>query len=321
MLRVAPSPAAAPPLTTPLVSYGGAHGWRELLLKDETRQRSGAFKYRGVWRRTGLLPAGTLLITASTGNHASALAEAARARGQHARIYVPATTPGAKLQRIAAQGAETVLVDGGYDECEALARAEADSGCGVFVHSFDDSETIAGHQSLFREAAAQGGLPDIVFVPLGGGGLITAAIRQWGEAGVRIVGVEHRNAPAMRESLAAGRRILLDSATGLPEGLLVRRIGRIPFDACRHRGQQVTAVDDDELHRAMALLWTRARIRAEGAGAAAFAAALRASGPGLRALAVVSGGNIDEPVWRRCLAAAGAGPTDAPTGASWSEQA
>ncbi|MEU9132855.1 pyridoxal-phosphate dependent enzyme [Kitasatospora sp. NPDC048540] len=326
MLRLAPSPTGARPLTTPLVRLGGSLGWRELFVKDETKQRSGAFKYRGVWRRTGLLPAGTTLITASTGNHACALAEAARARGQHARIHVPATTPRAKLDRIAAMGGEIVPVDGGYDECEALARAEADAGAGVFVHSFDDPEIIAGHRTLFREAGEQfrtagehfreageqAALPDAVYVPLGGGGLITAAIRQWGAAGVRIVGVEYDGAPAMRRSLAAGRRIILDRVSGLPEGLLVRRIGRHPFDACHARRQRVVTVDDAELHRAMALLWTEAGIRAEGAGAAALAAALREGTPDERALAVVSGGNIDESVWRECLAAAGRHHPDPP---------
>ncbi|MEV4442383.1 pyridoxal-phosphate dependent enzyme [Streptomyces sp. NPDC049577] len=319
MFRLVPSATDARPVVTPLVPLAGAHGWGGLSLKDETKQRSGAFKYRGVWRRTGLLPAGARLVAASTGNHASALAAAARARGQHARIHVPAGTPRAKLDRIGAEGAEAVLVDGGYDACERRARAEARDGT-VFVHSFDDPEIIEGHRTLFQEAAAQGGLPDVVYVPLGGGGLVTAALRQWHAAGVRVVGVEYRGAPAMRRSLAAGHRVVLDGATGLPEGLLVRRIGRIPFEECHRAGVRVTTVGDAELHRAMALLWTGAGIRAEGAGAAALAAALREGHPRERALAVVSGGNIDEFVWRRCLAAAGATPPGAGTPAApWSE--
>lgn len=295
---------SGPPVRTPLVSLGSAHGWRDLLLKDETQQRSGAFKFRGVWQRTGRYPAGTVLVTASTGNHAAALAEAAHARGQHARVYLPAATPAAKVRRVAQWGGETVAVAGGYDDCEAAARADADRGRGVFVHSFDDAGIIAGHRSLFAEAAAQGGLPDVVYLPLGGGGLITAALHEWAAAGVRIVGVEYAGAPAMGASLAAGRRVTLDSAAGLPEGLLVRRIGALAFEACRSGRPDVVSVEDHELHRAMALLWTHAGIRAEAAGAAALAAALRERGPGRRALAVVSGGNIDETLWQHCVEAA-----------------
>jgi threonine dehydratase len=302
---VTPTARSWTPVVTPLVPFRGQHRWRRLTLKDETRQHSGAFKYRGAWHRTSLLPPESTLVTASTGNHAAGLATAARARGHRLLVFVPHDTPAAKLQRIAGHGAEVRPVAGDYDDCEALARARAAAGHGTFVHSFDDDDIITGHRGLFCEAAEQGGLPDVVYVPVGGGGLVTAALREWAGRGVEVIGVEYEPAPAMRRSLAQGHRVRLTSATGLPEGLLVRQIGRLPFTACRASGTGIVTVDDRALHRAMALLWRGNGIRAEAAGAAALAAALAAGDSQRTAMAVVSGGNVDDSTWLSCRAAAG----------------
>lgn len=277
------------------------HGWRGILIKDETQQISGAFKYRGNAHKVEQLPAGSALVTASTGNHASGLARAASARGLPLRVFVPRTTPMAKQRKITGAGADVELVDGGYDDCEVLARRYAVARSAVFVHSFDDPDIIEGHRSLYREVREEAGLPDTAFVPVGGGGLVAAGIAEWGDEATEIVGVEYRAAPAMQLSLKAGRRVQLDSARGLPEGLLVRRIGARSFQACQDYGLVVRTVGDEELHRAMRILWAEAGIRAEGAGAAAFAAALQAPDPRKVALCVVSGGNIDDEVWKNCI--------------------
>jgi threonine dehydratase len=271
------------------------HGWRGLILKDETKQTSGAFKYRGTSHRAAGLAPGTRIVAASTGNHASGLAFAS---ADHLKltVYVPRTTPQVKLDRITGAGAEPVLVDGSYDDCEARARQAAAETGAVFIHSFDDSEVIEGHRSLFREVMEQSGLPDVAFVPVGGGGLVTAALREWGSR-VQIVGVEYEGAPAMQRSLKEGERITLDSAAGMPEGLLVRRIGQIAFEACSEYGLEVVTVSDAQLRDAMQVLWREAGIRAEGAGAAALAAALGRPESDARALCIVSGGNIDPAIW------------------------
>ncbi|MCY0939508.1 pyridoxal-phosphate dependent enzyme [Streptomyces sp. H34-S4] len=277
------------------------YGWRGILVKDETQQISGAFKYRGNAHKVAGLPEGSSLVTASTGNHASGLALAASSREMPLLVFVPRTTPLAKRQRITEAGAEIVLVTGGYDDCEELARGHAAKTSAVFVHSFDDPDIIEGHRSLYREVREEAGLPDTVFVPVGGGGLVTAGIAEWGGTTTRIVGVEYDEAPAMQRSLEAGGRVLLDSARGLPEGLLVRRIGARSFLSCQEYGLEIRTVGDADLHRAMRTLWAEAGIRAEGAGAAAFAAALKDPDPDRVALCVVSGGNIDDQVWSNCL--------------------
>lgn len=189
-----------------------------------------------------------------------------------------------------------MLVPGDYDRCEVEARRAAARSGATFVHSFDDTVVIDGHRSLFREVDAQSGAPDVVFVPVGGGGLVTAAIREWGDR-VRIVGVEYDRAPVMQRCLDAGRFVEADRAVGMPEGLLVRRIGRIAFRECRQYGLTVVTVGDTALRGAMRLLWRELGIRAEGAGAAALAAALAEPDPSAGALCVVSGGNIDDALW------------------------
>jgi threonine dehydratase len=288
---------AANVVRTPLTQLP-PHGWADLRVKDETQQTSGAFKYRGTSHRIAGLPAGTRIVAASTGNHASGLAVAASERGVLLTVYVPKTIPQAKLDRIQGAGGRAVLVDGGYDDCELAARTESEATGAIFIHSFDDALVIEGHRSLFRECAEQMDLPDVVFVPVGGGGLVTAALLEWGQK-VRVVGVEYDQAPALQRSLRSGSRITLDSAEGMPEGLLVRKIGQIAFDTCRQYDLEVVTVDDVELQVSMRALWHDAGIKAEGAGASALAAALRRADPNQRALCVVSGGNIDPGTWRR----------------------
>ena len=284
-----------------------AHGWQNLALKDETQQVSGAFKYRGTSYRIAGFEPGTQIVAASTGNHASGLAFAAADRGLSLTVYVPQTIPQAKLDKIKGAGGRPVLIDGGYDDCEVAARRAAVTTGAIFIHSFDDALVIEGHRSLFRESADQFGLPDVVFVPVGGGGLVTAALREWGGK-VRVIGVEYERAPALQRSLQTGRRVTLDSADGMPEGLLVRRIGQIAFETCLQHDLEVVTIGDRELQAAMRVLWYEAGIRAEGAGASALAAALSRSDPDLRALCVVSGGNIDSATWERWV-----------EGATWTE--
>ncbi len=277
------------------------HGWGRIVVKDETEQISGAFKYRGNSHKVAKLPRGSSLVTASTGNHASGLSQAAAWRGAQLLVFVPRSTPRVKQRKIAGAGARIMLVDGGYHDCERLARRYTAKSGAVFVHSFDDPDVIEGHRSLYRESCDQMGQPDVAFVPIGGGGLVTAAIAEWGASTTRIVGVEYAGAPAMKRSLESARPVWLESAVGMPEGLLVRRVGTLAFQACHAYGLDVRVVDDAALGRAMRILWAQAGIRAEGAGAAALAAALQSPEAGSTCLCVVSGGNVDDAVWRRAV--------------------
>ncbi len=287
---------AVGPVLTPVVELAG-HGWRRLLVKDETKQISGAFKYRGSFHKLRHAAIGRGLVTASTGNHAAGLARVAASMQWPLVVFLPDTTPDTKIANVRRWGATVSIREGGYDACEADARAYAHAVGASFVHSFDDEEIIAGHRTLFREVDAVVGLPDTAFVPIGGGGLVSAAIAEWGRRPVRLVGVEHADAPAMRRSLAAGRRVTLERASGLAEGLLVRTVGRLTFAVCNDYGLHVETVTDDELRQAMRILYYEAGIRAEAAGAAALAAALREPDRRRGVLCVVSGGNVSAGAW------------------------
>jgi threonine dehydratase len=271
------------------------------VIKDETKQVSGAFNYRGIRYRLASAASGRGMVTASTGNHAAGLAMAARGKMRDLDAFVPATTPAAKLRRIDRHGARLHLIEGGYDDCERLARAYAARHGLDYIHAFDDPQVIAGHQSLFSEIGRVAALPDMAFVPVGGGGLVSAAITAWGRLGTRVIGVEHCCAPAMAQSLRAGRPVSAQVLTGAAEGLLIKRVGDYPFAVCSDYGLAVETVDDSEIEAAVRFLYVEAGIRAEFAGAAALAAALRYHAPGKRALCVISGGNIDDQRWERCL--------------------
>jgi threonine dehydratase len=285
---------------TPLVELPVGR-WRQLLVKDETKQVSGAFKYRGIRHKIAAIAPGAPLVTASTGNHGAGLAIAARDHGCALHVFVPETTPRVKCLRMSRHGAMLHLVRGGYDDCADLAHRHADRHGMSYIHSFDDPEIVAGHQELFREVERVTEPPDVLFVPVGGGGLVSAAVEVWGRGPVRIIGVEHATAPAMLTSLAAGRRVTVAPGTGPAEGLMVRRVGAYPFEICAAHGLTVETVSDAEIQHALRALYRLAGIRAEYAGAAAVAAALRRGHPGQRALCVVSGGNIDNALWRGCV--------------------
>jgi threonine dehydratase len=290
----------APCVVTPIVDIPTAR-WAELLVKDETQQVSGAFKYRGIRNRMASVLPGSSLVTASTGNHGGGLALAARDLGCTLHVFAPSSTPMAKQERIGRHGAQLHLVHGSYDDCAADAMSLGARHGLEYVHSFDDPQIIQGHQTLFSEIDMVMPVPEVVFVPIGGGGLVSAAIAAWGEQRTRIVGVEHASAPAMAESLRAGRPVILPPLSGPAEGLLVRQVGNHPFAACAAYGLTVETVGDGEIENAIRLLHRVAGIRAEYAGAAAIAAALRHVAPEERALCIVSGGNIDSSRWQRCL--------------------
>lgn len=290
---------------TPFTIYGGpAKRPRSIWLKDETRQETGAFKFRGNIAKLSRSRGHFNVVAASTGNHGLGLSTAARALGLSATVFVPATTPLKKQDGIRRAGAELIRVAGDYDSCEQAARAYSASHSHLYVSSFDDDEIIEGHRSLFREVDEAGIRFDTVFVPTGGGGLLSACIRHWGGRVKRIVGVESASAPAMKMSLDCRQRVYLPRAEGTAEGLLVRRVGEIAFRLCSQFRPQIVTVTDQQMEQAVRLLWQHNGIRAETAAAASLAAALSYPAPLGNCLCVVSGGNIDDEYFSRILSEA-----------------
>jgi threonine dehydratase len=269
-------------------------------LKCESLQKTGSFKVRGALNAVSQLDSATSrqgVVTVSAGNHAQALAWAAASLDIPCTVVMPAAASEAKAAASAAYGA-TVIRHGTAADAFVRARELADSeGC-TLVHPFDDVNIIAGAATAGLEILEQFPEVDVIVVPIGGGGLIAgiaSAVRQTSPA-VRVIGVEPVGAASMYRSLAAGHPVRLDAIDTIADGLAAPFAGDLTYPIVRECVDEVVLVTDEEIAAAMSLLLTRAKLLAEPAGAAATAALLAHKVPGLagkRAVAVISGGNVD----------------------------
>lgn len=272
---------------------------RDLSLKLENLQHTGAFKIRGALSRLLAMPDAERqcgVITASAGNHGLGVALAARQLGIAATVVVPTTVPLAKLTAIQRQGAEALLEGATYDDAHAAAVALASERKLTYVHAFDDPDVIAGQGTLALELLADAPDLDAILVPVGGGGLISgiAVVAKAMRPNLRVIGVQATGSPAMAESFREGRLMTAPSST-IADGIAVKRPGAIPFDLINRLVDDVITVDDEAIARAIVLLLERHKLLAEGAGATALAAVLQGEIPARlrRVGVVVSGGNID----------------------------
>ena len=265
---------------------------RPVLLKAENLQRTGAFKIRGAYNTIAQLSADERaagVVTASAGNHGQAVAWAAREAGIPATILVPESAPMAKVDAARSYGAQVELAGEGFDETASLARARAEETGATFVHAFEDARVVAGQGTLGLELAEQ--LPEgpaTVVIPVGGGGLASGvaialdALRPE----IRIVGVQ-----AAACAPLAGRTPM---GSTIADGIAVKHPGELTATILQDLLDDIVVVDDEEISEAIVLLLERAKLVAEGAGAAPVAAILagRAGGDG-PACAVLAGGNVD----------------------------
>lgn len=289
-----------------LSERAGADVW----LKREDLQAVRSYKLRGAFHMISRLSPeerGRGLVAASAGNHAQGVAYAARALGTTARIYLPRTTPRQKRERIAVLGGEHVeVIVGGdtYDAASAAASADAARTGATVVPAFDHPDVIAGQGTVAREVSEQLGdrVPDVVVVPVGGGGLI-AGMATWLAAHhpqTRVVGVEPSGAASMAAALKHGGPVTLDEVDAFVDGAAVRRAGTHPYATlaaleAAGRPVELVTVDPGRVSEEMLDLFEVDGVIAEPAGALA-AAALRLPGivlPGETAVVVVSGGNHD----------------------------
>jgi threonine dehydratase len=264
---------------------------REVYLKAENLQRTGAFKIRGALNRIALLSepereAG--VVAASAGNHGQAVARAAREAGIAATIFMPAATPMAKVDATRNYGARAELVGEAFEEALAAALEAAARSGATFIHAFEDPDVIAGQATIGLELAEQ--LPEFetVVVPVGGGGLasgLALALRAH-RPDVRIVGVQAAACAPYAGGETFGYTIAEGIAVKKPSEFTGRLLGDLLDD--------MVTVTDEEISEAIVLLLERAKLVVEGAGAAPIAALLagrvEGSGP---AVAILSGGNID----------------------------
>jgi threonine dehydratase len=293
---------AADAVRTPVLACGelGAGPGSPVLLKAECLQRSGSFKLRGALTKLASLdsPAGGI-VCASAGNHGRAVAHAARARGVACTVYMPRDAAVSKVAAIAALGATTHLEGDSVEEALELARQRARRDGASFVHPFDDLDVIAGQATLGAELLED--VPDLarVVVPIGGGGLasgVGAALRAAGSR-AQLIGVQAQACAPYAAFLGEGdgRAPQLSPGATIADGIAIKRPGRLTLPLLSELLDGLETVADDEIAAAMVFLAERAKLVAEGAGAAAVAAILsgRLAAVAGSTVAIVSGGNVD----------------------------
>jgi threonine dehydratase len=255
---------------------------REVSLKAENLQRTGAFKVRGAVNRIAMLSPqerATGVAAASAGNHGQAVAWAARQAGIPARIYVPQDAPMAKVEACRTYGSELIMDGAGFEEALAAAMASVEETGATFVHPFEDPAVIAGQGTIGLELAEQVPAAETVVIPVGGGGLaagIALALRA-NRPDLRIVGVQ------------AGL-----SGFTIADGVFVKRPGELTMSILDDVLDDMVDVDDESISEAIVLLLERTKLVVEGAGAVGVAALLSGKVGGSGPVAIVlSGGNID----------------------------
>jgi threonine dehydratase len=295
--RIGPRLHRTPVLSSRLL---GERAGVKLHLKCENFQKTGSFKPRGALNVVLSLPPDRLergLVTVSAGNHAQAVAWAAQSAKVPCTVVMPTDAPRSKLDAVRGYGATIVLHDDRATLFDRLREEEARTGA-TFVHPFDDPRGIAGAGTLGLEIVEQVPEVECVLVPIGGGGLmagVTSAIKAL-VPGCRVIGVELAEGPGMVPALAAGKPVPAPRPKTLADGLSAPFVGARPFEVAREALDEIVLVTELEIHEGMRSLLTRAKLYAEGAGAAATAALLAGKirvPAGTVVVSVVSGGNVD----------------------------
>jgi threonine dehydratase len=284
-----------------------------ILIKAETLQRVGAFKFRGAYNRLSQLTPDERargVVAFSSGNHAQGVALAARLLGMPAIIVIPSDAPEVKIAATRGYGAEVRLYDRAGEDREAIADDLARRRGAIIVPAFDDPHIIAGQGTVGLEIAEQvanlrAGL-DLVAGPVGGGGLMSGtglSLRERHPA-ARIVGVEPAGFDDTRRSLAAGERIgAPPSARSLCDALEAPMPGKLTFPILQRTLSEVLTVTDAEVAAAMRYAFETLKLVVEPGGAAALAALLagKLDARGRTAAIILSGGNVDPALFARML--------------------
>jgi threonine dehydratase len=287
---------------TPVLSSGtlSERAGAIVALKAENLQRTGSFKLRGALAKIAALgdACAAGLVTGSAGNHAQAVAYAARARGLRCEVFMPEGASIAKVEAASALGATVLLRGATVDESLAAARSRAEQAGLAFVHPFDDPDVIAGQGGLGLELLEQ--VPDIgaVIVPVGGGGLISgvAVALKSVRPEIEVIGVQVATCAPFPASLAAGKPVAVDSALTIADGIAVKRPGALTLALIERWVDRIVVVEEDEVAEAMVFLLERAKLVVEGAGAVGVAALVsgqvKLAGSGTTVV-ILSGGNVD----------------------------
>ncbi|MHA1247173.1 MAG: threonine ammonia-lyase [Candidatus Thorarchaeota archaeon] len=281
----------------------------EIYLKLENLQKTGSFKVRGAAYAMSQLSdeekrAG--VIAASAGNHAQGVAYAATRLGIKSTIVMPVFSPVAKIHATRGYGANVVLHGTVFDEALAKAREIAEKTGATFIHPFNNEDVIAGQGTIGLEIMEALPDVDVIAVPVGGGGLVSgiAIAAKHIRPEVEVYGVEAASAAAMRESLATDHLVEAERLDTICDGIAVKQPGELTFKIAKDLLSGVVTVEELEVTRTLFLLLERAKSVVEPAGAVALCAFQygKIDVEGKKAVAVLSGGNIDMSLMGRVVA-------------------
>ncbi len=273
----------------------------EIYIKPENMQRVRSFKIRGALNKIYSLTEEERargVIAPSAGNHAQGVAFAATSLNIKSTIVMPKTAPQSKITSTIFYGGEVILADGStFDEAYDLAKKMADEKGATLVHAFDDPKVIAGQGTIGVEIIQELPNVDTVFVPIGGGGLISGiaiAIKSI-NPNVRIIGVEAENCPSMQESIKAGHPVKIKSKPTLADGIAVKAPSKLTLGIVTKLVDEIVTVSESEIKDAMSFLIEECKLVAEGAGAVATAAIIsnKVDIKDRKVISLLTGGNID----------------------------
>ena len=291
-----------PVLRSPVIdAAAGVPVW----LKAENLQRSGSYKVRGALRAVSrVAEAGGHpgVVCQSTGNHALAVAMAARDHGLGATVVLPADAPAGKVAKAREYGARVILGGATAEERHAVVDEVRDRLGYAVVDAYDHPDVVAGQGTASLELLADADV-DALVVPVGGGGGVAGACLAAEGRAVDVYGVEPVGCDSLARSLEAGERTVVAPAATLADGLRPSCVGRLPFEVVRDRLAGVVRVGDDAIAAAFRLLLLHAKLLVEPSGAAGLAGALSVAATGrYRSVGVLlTGGNVEPGVVARLL--------------------
>jgi threonine dehydratase len=297
-------------LRTPLVysPYFSKQIEGEVYLKLENLQKTGSFKLRGATHEiqthlNSIGPQG--VVAASAGNHAQGVALAAREAGIPATIVMPEWASITKQEATRGYGGQVQLKGKSLTESIREAEELAETGM-TLIHPFDDPEVIAGQGTIALEILSELPDPDLIIVPVGGGGLIggIAAAAKSIRPKTRIIGVQAEACPSAHRSRESGEVIRVESRRTIADGIAVKQPGELTFQIIQEKVDEIFLVEEEQIAHAVLTLLERKNILAEGAGAVPVGALLDPSvsiPQGSKVVLVISGGNVDTPLLDRIL--------------------
>lgn len=273
----------------------------EVLLKAENLQRVGAFKFRGAFAALAALPAGAPVVAFSSGNHAQAVALAARELGRRATIVMPQDSPETKVGATRGYGADVVTYDRYTEDRVAIAERIAGEQGAALVPPFDDPAIIAGQGTAALELFEQVGELDLLFVPCGGGGLLSGTLLAAAalSPACRVFGVEPEAGDDVRRSVAAGEPVQIEVPRTIADGAQTTRVGELTFPIIRDHVSGILTATDEQLVAEMRFLAAYLKIVVEPTGCLGLAAArehardLAGGTERPRVGVILTGGNVD----------------------------